>query len=53
MLANNNILWTANGNVTINGTLNYNRIVGNTVSVSSSTTLNNDAYFVMYTGTGS
>lgn len=53
MLANNNISWTANGNVTINGTLHYNRIVGNTVSVSSSTTLNNDAYFVMYTGTGS
>lgn len=52
MLANNNILWTANGNVTINGTLHYNRIVGNTVGVSSSTTLNNDAYFVMYKGTG-
>lgn len=38
------------GNVTITGTLHYNRIIGNVVSVSSTTQLQDAAYFVQFTG---
>ena len=38
------------GNVTITGTLHYNRIIGNVTSVSSTTQLQDTAYFVQFTG---
>lgn len=38
------------GNVTITGTLHYNRIIGNVTSVSSTTQLQDAAYFVQFTG---
>ena len=38
------------GNVTITGTLHYNRIIGNVTSVSSTTQLSDTTYFVQFTG---
>ena len=57
-LANGNISWNANGNLTINGTLNYNEVIGNVEeinitasNVNSTNTIKSNTTFAIITDT--
>jgi hypothetical protein len=59
-LANGNIEWDANGNLTINGTLNYNEVIGNVEeinitasNVNSTNTIKSNTTFAIITDTSS
>lgn len=59
-LANRNIQWDANGNLTINGTLNYNEVIGNVEEINitasnanSTNTIKSNTTFAIITDTSS